>query len=366
MCRRNQLAIEDDQKQNSTQMLPFNPSFDISARRSTDLEDREISTLLDGRFGIEGPVARLQSERDLLFVVGPAQSKRFVLRISHPDELPGTLLCQNQALGVLARQDPSLPIPHVLPSRSGKLIEWIESSSGPRAARLFTYMEGIPVGDAPRSIVQREQLGSCLACLDRGLARFEFAGVGAAGVWNMAKAHELIPLLARQPNPDIRKLAARVLQNFTEETRPRVKNLPHQFIHNDFNAKNVLVKPDEPTRITGIIDFGDLIWAPRIFDLAVAMGKLVSHDDPIGEGRQIFRAYCAQLPLDADEIAVLQPLICVRLAMQIAVRSYRQASSDVTVDSTLIQASADLLLKLQRSIGAASNRAFRVDDESGL
>ncbi|MEE4417602.1 phosphotransferase, partial [Klebsiella pneumoniae] len=68
-----------------------------------------------------------------------------------------------------------------------------------------------------------------------------------------------------------RKLVSDVLAEFAR-TVPGVRSsLKTQIIHNDFNLHNILVDPAEPLEIAGIIDFGDMVFAPRVNDLAVAL-----------------------------------------------------------------------------------------------
>ena len=43
-----------------------------------------------------------------------------------------------------------------------------------------------------------------------------------------------------------------------------------QVIHKVFQPSNVLVDPDSPAQVTGVVDFGDMIKAARIIDVAVA------------------------------------------------------------------------------------------------
>ena len=51
---------------------------------------------------------------------------------------------------------------------------------------------------------------------------------------------------------------------------------------NDFNMDNVLVDPSLPSRITAVIDFGDMAHTPLICDMAIAIGSVISYTaDPL-------------------------------------------------------------------------------------
>ena len=43
----------------------------------------------------------------------------------------------------------------------------------------------------------------------------------------------------------------------------------------DFSPFNVLVDPDKPDYVTGIIDFGDVVRTSVIFDISVTMANLL-------------------------------------------------------------------------------------------
>jgi Ser/Thr protein kinase RdoA (MazF antagonist) len=76
--------------------------------------------------------------------------------------------------------------------------------------------------------------------------------------------------------------------------------------------------------VVGVIDFGDLIYAPLVCDLAVPISELiVGVDDPFGVAMEIAAGYCAVEPLTAEEIAVIFDLVATRTAMTIAIAAWR-------------------------------------------
>ncbi len=60
------------------------------------------------------------------------------------------------------------------------------------------------------------------------------------------------------------------MTRFTEHVLPRLGSVRAQVIHNDYHLYNVLVAPDDHERIVGIIDFGDMVHAPLVGELATA------------------------------------------------------------------------------------------------
>jgi 4-aminobutyrate aminotransferase-like enzyme len=99
--------------------------------------------------------------------------------------------------------------------------------------------------------------------------------------------------------------------------RPQLATLPWQVIHNDANEHNVLVGPGR--RVAGLIDFGDIVYAPRVCGLAVACAyAMLGQPDPVTAILPLVAGYHGEAPLSPDELAVLYPLIRTRHAMSTA------------------------------------------------
>ena len=93
---------------------------------------------------------------------------------------------------------------------------------------------------------------------------------------------------------------------------PALDHLPHQVIHNDANGHNVLVGDDGA--VTGLIDFGDVVWSARVCGLAVA-GAYAMQGERTRRARSspLVRGYHEVTPLRTDELAVLYDLMRTRL-----------------------------------------------------
>ena len=87
--------------------------------------------------------------------------------------------------------------------------------------------------------------------------------VGKAGV-----AIDSVEDMNLIPDHSQRKIVNYFLEQYKQNCADPLRKLPKQIIHNDLNDWNVLVSDNE---IKGIIDFGDLCYAPKICDLAIAM-----------------------------------------------------------------------------------------------
>jgi hydroxylysine kinase len=220
-----------------------------------------------------------------------------------------------------------VPVPRVVACAldGGDLFAWNRSGST-AAVRCVTFLEGRPLADARRSPRQRGAIGRLLAELDLGLASFRHADGARRLMWDAHQAHLVRPLATNIEDPADRSLVEEAMNRVEENVSPRVSALRRQVIHNDFNPQNVLVSSSDDAALAGVIDFGDMLHAPRVQDLATACAyHPLDTDAPLRTVAEIAAGYEAITPLDADEIAVLPDLIAARVALSMTVSAWRAA-----------------------------------------
>ncbi|MDD0809097.1 phosphotransferase [Curvibacter sp. RS43] len=283
--------------------------------------------LLRQHYGLQAQFSPLSGERDANFLVTPEHGPRAMLKISHPLESPLVADFQTQALRHLAQSDPSLPVQRLWPTLDGADAVLLPCPGGQtRVMRLFSYLEGLPMPQAPRSAAQRASVAQALARLDRALAGLQHPASTLALPWDIQYAHRARGLLRHVPDPARRALAARALDAFETQALPRLAGLRRQAIHNDFNIYNLLVDPAAPERLSGILDLGDMVHAPLVDDLAVAASYQIEVEgDALGTIADFCAAYHAVLPLQSAELQALPALIRARLAMVVAISGWRAA-----------------------------------------
>lgn len=301
---------------------------EVLSEGSPELDADWVRALALRRYGIEGEMRPLAGERDRNYRFESARTgERFMLKISHPSETPLVADFQTQALLHIAAADPALPVQRIVPTREGEASFSSDPGDGlPRVTRLFTYLPGTPLPDAPRTPAQQLNLARMLARLDLALRGFDHPAGALALPWDIQRADSVRGLLPHIADPARRALAERSLERFERDAKPVLAGLRTQPIHNDFNIYNVLVDPGDTDRIAGILDFGDMVRAPLIDDLAVAAAYQL---DPAGDALaglvSFVAAYHAVLPLTRKEIDVLFTLITARLVMVVAISGWRAA-----------------------------------------
>lgn len=302
----------------------------------------EARMLAADHFGVHGTVEPLGGERDRNFRVLQPDGTCWVLKVAHPAEAPGLSELQTAALLHIAEHDPSLPVPRVrfpLDDAAAAFTwhrpAWRDFGSNdpvdadPRGTdlagiscqvRMFSYLAGTPLQQVPSSPILRSRLGCRLAQLDLALGDFRHPAAHHDLLWDASKAYRVENLL----DPDDLRGRA-LLEHFAQHAGALLPQVRHQVIHNDANPQNIVVDPSGRT-VTGVIDFGDIIQAPLVQEVATACAyQIVDGTDALDAAGDIIGGYHRINPLTATEIDVLFDVIVARLILIVAITGRRAA-----------------------------------------
>lgn len=283
----------------------------------------EAAALAKRLFGIEGTAQMLKGERDENFLLrGPSGS--FVFKVTNPAEDRSVTAFQTSALLHVAAADPELAVPRLLRAESGEFEAEIYTGPDTRIARLMSFLPGTMAINVAPSSALRVEIGRTLARLDLALAEFDYPPVDYDLSWDLKHATRLRHLLVHIENRTNRTRAEQALDGFDKFVIPAQPTLREQVIHSDLSLFNVLVDEEDPTRVLGVIDFGDLVRAPLVNDLAIASSyHFQPEGDPLAPVLELVRAYNDVLPLEAKEVDLLFDLIAMRMAMTILITEWR-------------------------------------------
>jgi len=286
--------------------------------------DADALGIADKHFGIKADLQRLVSERDQNFRLATEDGRRFVLKISNHAEQLEVVDFQNQALLHVAKKDPSLPVPGVIPTLDGQLHCQVKHAGERHFVRVLSWMDGSILHDATANPGLARRLGRLLAQLGVGFQGFSHPGSNPPSLWDMKRAAGLSDLVVHIEEPDLGHMIGQTLDRFVSQVKPVLDTLRSQVIHNDMNPGNVLMDKAQPDQISGIIDFGDLTRSPLIIDLAVAASyQLSKGNDPLAGALPMIAGYHSIMPLQDTEIELLTDLIRTRLITSLLIGSYR-------------------------------------------
>ncbi len=274
-------------------------------------------------FGIAGTAQLLYGERDQNFHIRPEAGEGIILKILGPAEDPATVEFQTGALEHIAMMDPTLPVPRTQRTRAGEAYTRVPDSAGvPHIVRALRFQPGrIMAGLEPTAPLLRNT-GATLARLDHALANYFHPAAGQPIVWDLRRIPALRPSAALITPPAVRTLVEGVLDRFIAFL-PALARLRHQMVHNDLHPGNMLVN-EAATTITGLLDFGDMIHAPLVFDLAVTAAETTGTNlSPIDYAAEIIAGYNAHTPLEDCEFPALFEAIIARHAQSATIHAWR-------------------------------------------
>ena len=290
-----------------------------------DVSEASAAELLRRHFAIAGLIESQDSERDRNFLVRQASGQEHVLKISNSAEDEEITDLQTTTLLHLERKHPDIPVPRVVPATSGAMQVRVLAEDGrTHTIRLLTWLPGIPLSKVEPRPDLATQLGSTLAILGRGLRDLEHPASDYALLWDIKQAGTLLQLLEHVPDKCLRSQCRQLLEEFVERVEPRLRDCRSQIIHNDLNWGNVLADGERNDRVTGIIDFGDLVKSPLIIDIAVACAYLCkAGDEPLADVHDFLRGYHETTPILPTEIELLPDLMLMRNVQTIVIANWR-------------------------------------------
>jgi Ser/Thr protein kinase RdoA (MazF antagonist) len=246
---------------------------------------------------------RLPSERDQNFLLTDDSGQQFVLNIANTAESRSFLEAQNAVLDYLAERV----------SFCQRVIGEMAEFAG-HFVRVVTYLPGVPLAEIkPHTPGLLNDFGQKLGQLSRALADFDHPAVHRDFYWDLAHGNRIVNGYA--PLIEDAKLRELVLKcRFEPETELR-----RSIIHGDANDYNVLVDPDSLT-VSGLIDFGDMVYSYTVGDLAIALAYVVLGD---GDPRDVIAGYTSEFGLLEEEREALWPLVRLRLAMSVCIAAHQ-------------------------------------------
>lgn len=293
--------------------------------RVPDLSLEDAEALVHRLYGIEGAARLLTSERDQNFHLATASGDAYLLKISNPSEADEIVGFQTACLEHIARVDPGLPVQRVIHTVAGKSADHVVLRDGRRCVlRLLTFLQGRAAKDTARDGAQRIAFATTLARLDLALRDFRHAAASHDLLWNASRVDRLAHLVDEISGAERRRLAGHFMSRFIESVQPRLGGLRAQVIHNDYNLYNILVGADDVARVTGIIDFGDMVHAPLVGEVATgATFQMGGGGDPFADAAEFIGAYHTALPLLPEEQELVAELVAARHLVTVLITGWR-------------------------------------------
>lgn len=307
-------------------MLDFTP---IAPKFS----DEEIVRFLQTRYGIEVlSLSDLGSYIDQNILVCDLEGNKSVLKIHDGAEKKEVVQCQVDAACTISQHLTKLQLPLTITSKAGHEIEEIGTSSGQNHyLRLIKFVDGKMLKDlSTHSDGLLNHVGKIVAGTDVALEHFYQPAANRPDIpWDLKNARKISKLSRYIKDPAKRRLADYFFMKFDNEVESVLFDTRKSVIHADLHRYSMMVNAAQTT-VTGIIDFGDIVYSHTICNLAVCLSDLmIGSDDPIATAAKVVQGYHQKFPLTEQEISILHYLVCTRLAIYVSMAAY-SAQTDPT------------------------------------
>jgi len=256
-------------------------------------------------------IKKLEGYGSLNYFIKNNDNNYYVLKhYTNPSEL-ALIQAESEILSIISGKLP-FEIPTICSGKQTSVHQYPNKSF----SRLLPYIKGSLLSKVKYSPGLLYDFGKSIAELDRSLEGIRNAEVESRKfVWDLQYC-----LLNRSKIKYITdlskaKLVEYYFDQFEHFVLPELANLRYSIIHNDLNDYNILT---DGNKITGVIDFGDITYAPLVNEIAIALAYIMlGKENPFETANHVIRGYQTLYPLNEEELKLLYYLIPARLCTSV-------------------------------------------------
>lgn len=322
----------------------------LSQDTPVQLSDAQIIAVVQQRYDFAARIQRLPGEYDTNALITHPDGQRYVLKIMHPSRDAAFVEMQIAVLNHIASHTTHLPIQRVIPQQTGALWAYQQIDAQPQIVWMLTYLDGTLYADAnPIDDALVGNLGGVLGELSQVLALFAHPATHRELQWDVLRGAWIRAHLDAFDDAAQQQMVARHLERFERTLAQHAVHLRMGVIHGDANDYNVVVGAPgyQKRKITGLLDFGDMMYTAVVSELAIAAAyAIMNHPQPIDALMVMVSRYHQQYALNEAEVAVLFDLVCMRLCISVTVSAIRKRERPDDPYMTVSEAPAWRLLGL--------------------
>ena len=321
--------------------------------------EETIQGLVKEHYGLNVTVKALNGYDELNFLLSNKKNEKYILKVSNESHPFPFLEAQINIIQHLKKSDISDCFQHFSINKQGEELTKIIRDSKTYYIRILNFLEGTFWIDAKEKTSElHHNLGSFLGSMDHALQDFSHPAMHRSYTWDISRASEAGDNLKHILNHEKRRIAGYFLLQFDTEVVPEIHRLRHAYIHNDANDYNILVQGN---RISGLIDFGDMVYTVLVNNLAIACTyAMLDEENPLAVAASIVAGYHKTYALQEKELDLLYYLIAGRLCISVTQSAYN-ASLDSNNEHHFIteKPAWNLLYKLIEINPIKAQDAFR-------
>ncbi|MDA9580668.1 aminotransferase class III-fold pyridoxal phosphate-dependent enzyme [Luminiphilus sp.] len=290
------------------------------------LSPDEIKIFVRSSYGIDAVATRdLGSYIDQNIHITASSGGEYLLKVHDAREHEAVLDLQNKVMEHLSENIDDVTFPHAIISLAGKEIETLQGADGcTHYARILSFIPGTLLKEVtPVPFCLLEDIGRIAGEMDAALENFYHPASNRPDIpWDLKNATRTGRLSRYIESPHKRRIAEYFLLKFDNEVAPALGELRKSVVHGDTHRFSILLE-ESHQRVSGIIDFGDVVYTHTVCNLAVCLSDMaVNQKDPIAAASELVGAYHQAYPLGEAELSILFPLMCTRLAIYVSMATY--------------------------------------------
>ena len=296
----------------------------------------------------------LYGEYDLNFLAKEIDGSPSVLKVMRVDCEPEEIDFQIELISHLGDVN-GVPVPKVIRTDSGSdYAQALDQEGRLRLIWRVALLPGATLDQCASTTSLAHQIGAMTARMHEALSSFRHPRLDRSLKWDLSAADWINNHLSVFDQQDaVQAQIAALLEWYQTQGKPLLQSLPQQAIHNDLNQQNLLAvaQPGLGPELSGVIDFGDSLYNPRLADLAIAGAYLaMDHEQPVEAVAALVAGYSQTASLSGAELDALWPLLLMRLAVSVTNSGLRQVEFPDDAYVVISEQPALALLQLARDL----------------
>lgn len=318
-----------------------------------------LTELLHRHYRLQGALEELNGYDEQNAIITAGSGEKFIVKVCNALQDPEFLQAQVAILQKLSGSTDAAVFQQLQPNTEGEALTPFTENGEPYVLRVLNFLEGDFLVDLPNHDAGLlYSIGETLGRMDQHLADFRHMGMHRHYEWDISNAMDAAQYMDCISSHEKRRIAQYFLLQFEMEVVPRLPQLRKAYIHNDANDYNVLVRNG---RMSGLIDFGDMVYSALVNNLAVAMTyAMLSKDDPQAAAVEVVKGYDANYKLKSEEIDLLYFLVAGRLCISVGKSAFNASLESANEHHFITEGPAwKLLFQLIEINPVKARMAFR-------
>ena len=325
-----------------------------------NFSEKDIQAFAKKYYQLDVDVTMLNGYDELNCLLTDSSGKKFIFKIATDEHGVHFLDAQVKIVNHLGKSTVGYKFQKYILSTAGEELTTIIVEGKNYYLRILSFLEGIFWVDVKEKLAELYiDLGNFVGSMDKALQNFSHTAMHRHYTWDISTATDANAKISCIKNHESRRIAAYFLLQFEMEVLPMLFSLRHVYAHNDANDYNVLVQHN---KVSGLIDFGDMVYTALINNLAVACTyAMLNNDNPLQAASLVIKGYHQVYPLTEQELDLLYYLIAARLCISVTQSAYNASLASNNVHHFITEKSAwDLLYQLIRINPVKAQHSFRI------